>query len=171
MFFDPVFVCYSRKNNTENKWVEKERDGGWVSTPYPRSSTSVKSEVTLIQSYSHIMCVHGKPNAIWLGRAWASPTLAGLHCGSVLTYMLAWGHIPYILNTCLNISQKLNILQHCQCGNRSGDTSSLSPTVPYFLLVTAPMDWPSTADCSQTVQNYTRQVGGSLQEGVVHNDS
>ena len=50
------------------------------------------------------------------------------------------------------------LLLECSVGNHSGDASSLTPTVPYFLFVTAPTNLPSTADYSQTVQNYTRQV-------------
>ena len=61
-------------------------------------------------------------------------------------------------------------LPECSDYNHSGDTSSLSPMVPYLLFVTAPTDQPSTANCSLTVQNYTCQVGGcaTVQEGVVH---
>ena len=65
--------------------------------------------------------------------------------------LLACGHIPYILNVHLNISRKLNILVHyvkgnvgplseCSVDNRSGDASSLIPTVPYILFVTACTD-------------------------------
>ena len=34
----------------------------------------------------------------------------------------------------------------------------LTPMVPHFLFVTAPMDRPPTADYSQAIQNYTRRV-------------
>ena len=33
------------------------------------------------------------PYGVLLGRAWASPTLAGLHCGSVLTYRSHYFHV------------------------------------------------------------------------------
>ena len=38
------------------------------------------------------------------------------------------------------------LLPECSICNRSGDGSSLTPVVPYFLLVTAPTDRPSMAD-------------------------
>ena len=43
-------------------------------------------------------------------------------------------------------------LPECSVCNRSGDGLSLTPTVPYFLFVTAPTNRSSTADYSQTVQ-------------------
>ena len=60
------------------------------------------------------------------------------------------------------------LLPECSVGNRSRNGSSLTPMVPYFLFVTAPMDRPSTGDYSQTVQNYTHQVQRSLQVMVAH---
>ena len=75
-----------------------------------------------------------------------------------------------ILNARLNISRKLNVLctildgnawllPECSVSNCSGEGSSLTPTVPYFLFVTVPTDRSSMADFLQTVQNYTCWVG------------
>ena len=46
-----------------NKWVEKERDGGWVSRPSPKSSISVKSHVMPVSTAC--VAIHSKQNAIW----------------------------------------------------------------------------------------------------------
>ena len=53
------------------------------------------------------------------------------------------------------------LLPECSVGNCSGDSSSLTPMVPYFLSVIAPTDRPSTAD-------YSQMGWRSLQVRVVH---
>ena len=59
----------------------------------------------------------------------------------------------------LDVKGNAGLLPECSVDNRSVNSSSLTPMVPYILFVTAPTDRPSTADYSQTVQNYTRWVG------------
>ena len=78
-------------------------------------------------------------------------------CVNVRTYVLACLR-PYTVNFKYafkyfpKIELKGNTGPECSVDNHSGDSSSLTPTVPYFLFVTTPTDWPSTADYSQTVK-------------------
>ena len=99
----------------------------------------------------------------------------GLHCGSVLTYVLAcllavnfkctFKYSPKIERPCA-LGGNAGLLPECSVGNRSRDGSSLTPTV-HYLFVTA-MDPPSTVAYSQTVQDYTCGLEIRHQVRVVH---
>ena len=62
-----------------------------VSRTTPRH-TSPPSNVRMNSSIC-LSCI-GTKDWNWLGRAWASSTLVGLHCGSVRVCLFACGHIP-----------------------------------------------------------------------------
>ena len=58
----------------------------------------------------------------------------------------------------MHLHGNAGLLPECSIDNRSKTAQVKGRTAPYFLFVTATTDRPSTARCSQAVQNYTRRV-------------
>ena len=125
------YECMDFRSETKSKKCASDKNSRTVTRPAGRPVTKIPVQLPTCGARS------GSPQLIY-----------GFSSNSSFENSESQDILPATTGTVETLRDEVGLACETKynVGNRSGDGSSLTPTVPYFLFVTVPTDRPSTAD-------------------------